>query len=35
MSFCNLEVLKRKHTKFKGIMPHLKPSKNMVLGQIN
>jgi hypothetical protein len=27
MSFFNLEVLKGKHTKSKGIVPHLKLSK--------
>jgi hypothetical protein len=35
MSFFDLEVLKEKPTKFKGIMPHLKLSKNMLLGQRN
>jgi hypothetical protein len=35
VSFFNLEVLKRKPTKSKGIMPHLKLSKNMFLGQGN
>jgi hypothetical protein len=35
MSFFNLEVLKRKLTKSKGIMPHPKLSKNMFLGQRN
>jgi hypothetical protein len=30
MSFFDLEVLKRKPTKSKGIMPHLKLSKNML-----
>jgi hypothetical protein len=35
MSFFNLEVLKRKPTKSKGIMPHLKLSKNMLLEQKN
>jgi len=29
ISFFNLEVLKGKLTKSKGIMPHLKPSKNL------
>jgi hypothetical protein len=33
MSFFNLEVLKGKPTKSKRIMPHLKISKNMFLGQ--
>jgi hypothetical protein len=33
VSFFNLKVLKRKPTKSKGIMPHLKLSKNMFLGQ--
>jgi hypothetical protein len=33
MSFKNLEVLKRKLTKFIKIMPHLKLSKNVFLGQ--
>jgi len=32
MSFFNLEVLKEKLIKSKGIMPHLKLSKNMFLG---
>jgi hypothetical protein len=32
VSFFNLIVQKRKPTKFKGIMPHLKVSKNMFLG---
>jgi hypothetical protein len=32
MSFFNLEVLKGKPIKSKRIMPHLKLSKNMVLG---
>jgi len=32
MSFFDLEVLKRKPVKSKGIMPHLKLSKNMFLG---
>ncbi len=35
MSFLNLEVLKGKPTKSKGIMPHLQLSKNMLLGQRN
>jgi hypothetical protein len=35
MSFLNLKVLKRKATKFLKIMPHLKLSKNMFLGQKN
>jgi hypothetical protein len=30
MSFFNLEVLKEKPTKFLGIMPRLKLSKNML-----
>ncbi len=30
-----MEVLKGKPTKSKGIMPHLKLSKNMLLGQKN
>jgi hypothetical protein len=33
MSFLSLEVLKGKPTKSIGIMPHLKLSKNMFLGQ--
>jgi hypothetical protein len=33
MSFFNLEVPKGKPTKSKKIMPHLKLSKNMLLGQ--
>jgi hypothetical protein len=33
MSFFDLEVLKDKPIKSKGIMPHLKLSKNMFLGQ--
>jgi hypothetical protein len=33
MFFKNLKVLKRKPTKSKGIMPHLKLSKNMFLKQ--
>jgi hypothetical protein len=35
MSFFNLEILKGKPTKSKGIMPYLKLSKNMLLGQRN
>jgi hypothetical protein len=35
MSFLNLEILKGKPAKSKGIMPHLKISKNMFWGQIN
>jgi hypothetical protein len=35
MSFLNLKVLKKKPTKAKGIMPHLKISKKMILGQRN
>jgi hypothetical protein len=35
MSFFDLEVLKEKPIKFKGIMPHLKFSKKMFLGQKN
>jgi hypothetical protein len=35
MSFLNLEVLKGKPTKSKGIMPHLKKFKNMFLPQKN
>jgi hypothetical protein len=35
MSFFNLEVVKRKLTKSIKIMPHLKLSKNMFLGQKN
>jgi len=35
MSFFNLEVLKGKPIKSIGIMPHLKLSKNMLLGQRN
>jgi hypothetical protein len=35
MSFLNLEVLKGKPTKYIKIMPHLKISKNMLLGQKN
>jgi hypothetical protein len=34
MSFFDLKVLKEKPIKFKGIMPHLKLSKNMLLGQM-
>jgi hypothetical protein len=33
MSFFDLEVLKRKPTKSKRIMPHQKLSKNMLLGK--
>jgi hypothetical protein len=33
MSFFDLEVLKEKGIKFKGIMPHLKLSRKMLLGQ--
>jgi len=33
MSIFDLEILKEKPIKFKGIMPHLKISKNMLLGQ--
>jgi len=33
MSFFDLETLKEKLVKSKGIMPHLKLSKNMFLGQ--
>jgi hypothetical protein len=33
MSFFNLKILKGKPTKSKGIMPHLKLSKNMFLEQ--
>jgi hypothetical protein len=32
MSFFNLEVLKGKFTKFKGIMPYLKNSKTYIFG---
>jgi hypothetical protein len=32
MSILNLEVLKGKPTKSRGIMPYLKLSKNMLLG---
>ncbi len=35
MSFFDLEVLKKELIKFKGIMPHLKLSNNMLLGQKN
>jgi hypothetical protein len=35
MSFFDLEVLKGKLTKSKGIMPHLKLPKHMLLGQRN
>jgi len=35
MSFFDLEVLKGKPTRSKGIMPHLNLSKNMILGQKN
>jgi hypothetical protein len=35
MSFFDLEVLKKTPIKFKGIMLHLKLSKNMLLGQKN
>ncbi len=35
VSFFDLEVLKRKPTKSKGVMPHLKLSKNILLGQGN
>jgi hypothetical protein len=35
MSFLNLEVLKGKFTKSKGIIPHLKLPKHMFLGQRN
>jgi hypothetical protein len=35
MSFLNFEVLKKKPTKSIGIMPHLKLSKNMLLGERN
>jgi hypothetical protein len=34
MSIFDLEVLKEKPIKSKGIMPHLKLSKKMFLGQI-
>jgi hypothetical protein len=33
MSFLNLKVLKRKPIKSKGIIPHLKKFKNMLLEQ--
>jgi hypothetical protein len=32
MSFFDLEVLKEKPIKFKRIMPHLKLSRNILLG---
>jgi hypothetical protein len=35
MSFLNLEILKGKPTKSIGIMPHLKLSNNIFLGQRN
>jgi hypothetical protein len=35
MSFLNLKVLKEKLTKSKRIMPHLKLSENILLGQRN
>jgi hypothetical protein len=35
MSFFDLEILKEKPIKPKGIMPRLKLSKNMLLGQKN
>jgi len=35
MSFFDLEVLKEKPIKSKGIMPHLKLSKNVLLEQKN
>jgi hypothetical protein len=35
MSFLNLKVLERKPTKSIKIMPHLKLSKNVLLGQNN
>jgi hypothetical protein len=35
MSFFNLEVLKGNPTKYIKIMPHLKLSKKMLLGQKN
>ncbi len=35
MSFLNFEILKRKPKKSKGIMPDLKLSKKMLLGQRN
>jgi hypothetical protein len=35
MSFFNLEILKGKPIKSKGIMPHLKLSKSMLLGERN
>jgi len=33
MSFFNLKILKEKPIKSKGIMPHLKLSKYMLLGK--
>jgi hypothetical protein len=33
MSIFDLEILKEKPIKSKGILPHLKISKNMLLGQ--
>jgi hypothetical protein len=33
VSFFNLEILKEKPIEFIKIMPHLKISKNMLLGQ--
>jgi len=33
MSIFDLEILKEKPIKSKGIFPHLKISKNMLLGQ--
>jgi hypothetical protein len=35
MSFLNTKVLKGKPTKFLGILPHLKLSKNMLLNKKN
>jgi hypothetical protein len=35
MSFFDLEVLKRKPINSKGILPHLKFSKNMLLEEKN
>jgi hypothetical protein len=35
LSFFDLEILKRKPTKSQRIMPRLKLSKNMLLGQGN
>jgi hypothetical protein len=35
MSFFNFKVLKGKPTKSKGIMPHLKLEKNMLLRERN